>query len=502
MCIFAKILLRLIMKKIVFLACLLMALAAVTSAQTTISVGPASRGFNAVHAANALVVDEDATSLLMVTNKSAVLSKSTDPKNLLVRKVDKSLSVLNEVEIPHTDDMKLMAASTDGNHVAMLYSDRSRRSTQVYRTLVDRTSFQVVSTDVVYTADLERRDENHVWAYTSQNGHYTGLVSVLVSKSGEYSCDILMFDAQFALLWERQFSLQAVSDIFVSDHGEVYVAGFHRKDLQTKVYFERMTASDEASDSTLVQEGLLSLAIVNVAEGRILVGGATYSTESHRHDNYASGFYALSFNMDSHQQMGFSVAQLTHDDLAVFLDQKQSAKIRKAYVEQLIIDRTCATEYGGALSFFTPFNMQETSSNGEVTQYFSHIGYVVLGVDFSGRVLFNAPFRHYQSQVNGYNLLNAPLTSDGKFVYFAHTESKKSPDNYDIAKRTKKVTTLRDKCSNVLYVISNSGEVTKTFLSTKQKSVLLGRTQSWLNNSYYFFNTHGRASQLVQLKSE
>ena len=491
------------MRKELFLALSLLCLTLGAKAQSlSASIGPESKDLYYRSAIQTTVIGEDPSTVLMITRQcNHFLQGMTNP-DLAFRRTDKALNTIQEATIENSKESEFFGYGISDSTASVLMCDRSRKQTQLSRTTIDRKSFGILKSEVIHTFNLERKSEHHLWHQTSDNGQYTAVVSIQLNHNDELICDLMMFDNQMNILWDIQHGLKGVTDLFVSDHGELYVMSMNRKAMETTIYIDKINSKHAISAQMVIPDGLNSGLIANVIDDRILIGGTLRYAEAHRNELSSNGLFGLCYDLKSQQIVKLSMTQLHHDDMAVLTDKKQSAKIRKTVVDDLIIDQTCATSFGGVFTFTRPFAIQKTSSNGETTQYFSRIGLVVLAMDANGDLLFKVPIRHYQMQLNDSDQLTTPLFSDGKNVYLIQTEHPKTDPSYNIAKRTDCVRVMHDKVNTALYTINPTGEVSKKVLINKHKSLITGQCHTWYNDNYILFHTTGKTSQVLQLKRQ
>lgn len=494
------------MKKSLFLTLALLALSALaTSAnaqKVTLSTGPENKSFDIKTALETTIIDEDASSIVLLTREEKNFFQGGADPDIKVCRMDKGLNIIQEHVIVNSKDCDLFGFGTTDTTISVLLCDKEKKSTMLSRSIIDRRTFNVVNEGVVHTFNFSRKDRDYLWHVTSSNGQYTAVVSLLVLHSNEYMCDVLMFDNSMRLLWMKQHPLKGVTDLFITDNGELYTMAVNRRDMQTTIHLDKFADGNAETAQVEIPDGINTATIANVKNGRIVIGGTLRYIEARRTEMQTNGVFGLSYDMNAHQIVKFSMAQLHHDDLVVLNDKKQSAKTRKEYVDALIVEQTCPTDFGGAFVFTKPFAVQKTSSNGEVTTYYYRTGLVVLGVDFDGNVTYKVPIRHYTMQTNGSNELKIPLISKGGNAYLFHTEHPKTDQSYNIAKKTKCVKVPSDKVNTAMYSISPVGYTQKTVLSQKQKNFILGPSHAWYNDKNFMIHTASKACHLIQVKAE
>ena len=470
--------------------------------KVNLATGPENKKADSKSLISATIIDETPSSLLMITRDHGGFMHGASNEDVMFKLTDKGLNGLKEAKIVNSKECEVLGFGTTDTTATVLLCDKSRKTTELSRAMIDRRSFKIVAADVVKDFRHERRDKEHIWHATSQDGQHTAVVVLTVTNNDTYSCEVVMLDQQMNMEWDCKQPINGISDMYLTNQGELYVMAKHRVEMSTTLQINKFNAGSVETAEVVVPDGLHSCVIANVTNNRLLMGGSLIYPEARHNETRCNAIFVLSYDMVARQIVKFSTAELHHNDLAVLTDKKQSARIRKYDVPDLIPDQTCTTEFGGAFTFTRPMAMVKTASNGMETTYHNHIGMVVVGADMNGNLLYKVPIRHYQMQTGGYDMMKAPLISDGTNVFFFHTEHPKTTAEYNIAKRTKCVQVMHDKVNTAMYAISPAGTVSKVVTSTKQKNLILGSSHAWYNGKYMLLHVGGKESHVLQMKNE
>ncbi|MCR4827932.1 MAG: hypothetical protein K5864_00535 [Bacteroidales bacterium] len=290
----------------------------------------------------------------------------------------------------------------------------------------------------------------------------------VASQQWGYNIDnahVWLYDNRFEVLWDRVVDCGTVSDIAVSDDGEVSLASVSKnRAIMTIVDVEDyVMGSVELGDNPAYSASLLMS-----DKNHIVVGGllAQAVKKGDKVVNYiVSGYYGAALDL----RTGKSQAEyrlFTDEELSVLSNAHidKNHKKDRGYTDIHCRART-STSYGGAMLLGMAYKevIEMRNQNGMTTTqiFYRAFGSVLFGVDTTGAITWSRPMRRL-AYTKDYNFVNEILVSRGDMCYLLMNENKSdSKMPYNIDMRASKTYIFHGSTPLSVYRVDARGNVDK-----------------------------------------
>lgn len=480
------------MKKIVLFAVatvLMLGAWAQTSSNYTLK-GQNSKAFDYYAGGSTQFVAEENGQLLLTTRttKSLLIVRLLD--DIMVRWVDKELNVQQEYVLPDSRLYELLATTMADGEVSMLVKFWEKKMLIVKRIILDKSTLQPKSEEVLYTHEVVNADLADCMAVTSESGDFTALMALTVDHKGGVESRMFLLDDHMGKLWDREPVLKDCYGLWVSNEGEIYMAS----SAGNKVLFAKLTDDDNYQYFAEVPSPVGTLRLLNVVDGCIVVGG-TYTYGEKGSSGLVKGYFGMSYNMNTGKLAGSESKALSGDDVRVIHNWKNNARDRE-FSENLMVASRAATTYGGAMALAHISHTIIRNQNGATTEYYTQGGLLTFGVNAKGELVWSYPIRHFEKAPSP-QIFSQPMVADGDRVYLLLSEDSKASATYTIDKYQKQKNPIGNANDLVMYSFDERGMIGKSVVAPKQKGVLAGGSQHWLGDHYYMIHSNNKKGGLM-----
>lgn len=451
-------------------------------------------GFYNSYAAN-VVAEEDGNLLLTTRTLKTTVLGAQILDDIMVRWVDENLNVIQEFVLKDSRNYELLATNMVDDVVVMLVKYREHKQLIIKRILLNKTTLQFKSEEVIYTHEVAHFDLDICWTATSENNDFTALMVLIELSKDEVENILFLLDDHMNKLWDRDPMLVDCYGLWVSNDGDIYMASANND----KVLFAKVTEEDNYQYYAEAPSAVGTLELLNVVNDCIVVGG-TYTYNEKKATNWVAGYFGMSYNMNTGKLAGATFKALTSDEMAVIMNEKKVSRNRK-YTNPLTVVSSAATTYGGAMALADIIHIATRFSNGVTEEYYKQGGLLTFCVDSKGEIVWRYPIRHCE-KVPIPILLSQPMVADGNYVYLIQSEDKKASLEYNINKTQKNKNPITKTHDLVMYSFDENGLTGKTIVAPKQKGLLVGNSQHWFSHNYYLFYTGKKKSGLMILNAQ
>lgn len=484
------------MKKI-FSMLLLMALWQCAIAQTaTLSAGgmtnESSLKKTAVARTNYIGATDSSIYLIQYLRRS--------PKGTYLTRYDKNMVVQARRELTEEEDSRCLGGFVGSEGVELMMAEEGKTT---MRTLAQR--FDLVTLEPV---GEPREMKSLSWG---DNGKHD--LSVIDAPGGELSAAIYLvqtdgrnaeaqvslFDNDLEEYWQMDCPVHVLDDAYLSDSGEVVLAGFYVKKDDPRTYFEvtymdgdRLYSFDFDCDIERVH----SMEVVRLAGGRVYVTGSYLSEASTKQKEVFEGIYALTVNMKNKAVERVSKHTLTKEEKECMANMtkipKNSQVPYAAFFGWAADDKGVTVGYHHAAMLYT---------NGIPTQS-STGGILLLRINDKGDIVWT-------------RTLNRNAVSDPFMRILARGMMKTSGDKtmvvfadckYNVGKENASHARIYSPANSTgqLHVawVSRDGDIRHEYLPMPSKMALVGLPHRVSDNEYNLILASGSKSAVAKLKIE
>lgn len=466
----------------------------------TVSFGEENDDYDNIMSSCTHFLGSQGESLYLLTRKTKTFAFIC--KDYMLMKCDKNLQSEWSVELPESEDHELLVCSMSENKFTSLIMDEGRKKGVITKYSVNLNDpAHTVHQEVFRNIETSKKEFIH-WEASSPNKAFHCLIYVLLDEkqnSAEFA-EILL-DNELNILWEKQYNLRALNDIFVTNEGQVVTMGYNSNPEKeaSSFIFSILDINNENSFLSEAQHFTAQkAAIVNYVNHKLVVSGLLRSSESTRRDTYYDGVFGLAFDFAANTCHSDTV-HFTNTELNVFGNEKGTKKNKYGFADALVHEQQAQTTFGGAALFRRFYVVESRDYSGLSSRVFNQIGAVAVATDTNGHIIWHRPFRSETVQGEFGNLINIDIFGRGDQVYLMQNEHEKSPQTYDIAPTVKKLKATINSCCLAIYGISYDGSVQKNLFNQDSREMLIDNLFRLDDTHYIFMRAKGGHSTLGTL---
>lgn len=471
--------------------------------------GEMNKGFDYLMAHNSRIITCQGGELLIATWETRSFLGAFMPWGLQVVAVDTNMNVLRQVKLPDTRMSELVFANYVDGKVYLLY--REQFIAVYHRAVIEPQSMTIESCEAM-KENAQGKDVNaYHWNAKSGNGLFYGVEDVFVnSVSGEMVHRQILFDEKMETLWEKRFEANEVSNLKVTDDGEMILFGsrYDKDSRETVVAVHVLDVDDEKSVVERVAIGEVHrLSLLNVVGSSesptryAVAAGYIRTPDSPKKRDCFDQMVGLSLNLRSGELKAKAV-RFTSDELNVFGNKGLKKENKVGMADALVMVGSAETGYGGVLMLQRVWKVTTHSTkNPDVHTYYT-MGSLAMAVDTTGTILWHKPFRTVNAERTGQGndipcYGDAPMIGEGDNVYVMLPEQSKTTDTYDITQPALNVALGNRAHSFVVYGIDRQGDVVKQVLLQKDKASLMNNIVRQAPGRYLGIYAFHKKSALV-----
>ena len=467
--------------------------------------GMASKGYDYMMSHNSHIIAEQDGELIIATWETRGILGACIPWGLQVVAVDTNMKVLRQVALPDSRMDELVFANYVDGKVYLII--RHPILAQYRRVVVDPRSMTVESCEMMSTKMSGKNIEAYHWDAKSDNGLFYALVDVSVNTvSKEMAQRQLLLDEKMEVLWEKRFEASEVSDIRVSDDGEMYLFGsrYDKGSRETIVALHVLDVDDEKSAVGRVATGeVYRLALLNVVDGKAVAAGYIRTPESPKNKDCFDQMVGMSLDIRS-GELKTQTVRFSSDELNVFGNKSTKKENKVGMVDALTIANTAATNYGGVLLLQRCWKVTTHSTKTPDVHDYYTMGSLLLAVDTTGTILWRRPFRTVNGERTGQSADipcygDAPMMVENDNVYVILPEPTKTPETYEFATPVTKIVLGNRAHANVVYGIDRQGTVVKQVPVPKDKGSMMDNMVRQAPGKYVGIYSFHKKSALVHV---
>ena len=486
-----------------FAAAVLAVSAMAQPSMPTFHFGEANKGYDYMMSHNSHIIADQGSELLIATWETRGILGACIPWGLQVMAVDTNMKVLRQVSLPDTRRSVLVFANYVEGKVYLLY--RGEFVAEYHRAVIDPRSMTMESCERVF----DSLSGTYYWTAKSDNGLFYALMDVFVHPvSKEVGHRQMLLDEKLEVLWEKRFETNMMSNMKVSDEGEVYLFGsrYDKNSRETIVAAHVLDVDDEKSVEGRVAIGEVHrLALLNIVNGRYAVAAGYIRTpESPKKRDCFDQMLGVSLDLRT-GDLKTQTVRFSSDELNVFGNKSTKKENKVGMADALAMVNSIGTSYGGVLLLQRCWKVTTHSTKAPDVHDYYTMGSLAFAVDTTGTILWHKPFRTVNGERTGQSADipcygDAPMMAKGDNVYVMLPEPSKTPATYDIASPGTKVMLGNRAHAYVVYGIDRQGTVAKQVAVQKDKGSLMDNWVRLAPNKYLGIYSFHKKSALVRVE--
>lgn len=390
-------------------------------------------------------------------------------------------------------------------HTVVVGGDDKRLT--VRHIALDAQSLEVTD-DGLLVDESVTSDDYYVWAVSSPDGRYHGVVYAIWGKRDSRAVAML-FDGEMNKLWMKSLVYSDVSNVIVSNSGAIVTMGMgmveDNKDI-TAFRVQLLGAEGERHGEYVLDADVSDVALLNTDGDRVLAvalegkGGYGVLRFGALGNRRYTGLWGLVFDLDKGGAVMANRHPFTDEELLTLGNEDAGAKVtdRSIYFIRKVDD--CTTPQGGAVLYQHAWKVETRDNRGvNVSETVHSQGILVVQADMKGGLTVNRLPQNNQNA--GWPDVGADVFAHDNCVYVVTNESKDESDEYTPdhhAKRSKSLMLANTAVS--VYWFTPDGQGAKKVVERERKALLKTPLFAGSNDRYYFLTTGGLYPHISMLK--
>lgn len=314
--------------------------------------------------------------------------------------------------------------------------------------------------------------KTYTYVSSSQSQEWLSLIFAVVDdNSVEWL--VSLYDTELDELWSMEFHQDAIDDYFVTDSGEVVVAGFHKKKNsdETRLQFAILDGEREQGFScSEVLPDLSTMEVVRYADGKIYCTGLLEGENQDETSRWYSGLYSLVYDTRAKRMAKFDKVLFTKEDICDLCNVSHRMKLKILSTDKLQFVSSRYDNDGTTVLF-------ERSYNYLINGGLSHTEYAGL---LAGRIAndghiewHSVALRDLQAPFGIPSRLRTELVPAGDNYSVFYIDN---PSNVSIKEGSTATTTSleRSKLALMALTFDRQGNTSRSLLEVPSKSALIG----------------------------
>lgn len=432
--------------------------------------------------------------------------KDEAPKTIVL--TDSNLTPTASLTLPESsENCKLLTATMDDGKVCLTLVDSSyNKMTFIYKTKIDlATMAPADSTEPMMLIDslgYGRNDRCLAWGAVSPNGRYAAIIYVVeYTELHQYSARAILYDAQLREQWRKDYPLETMEALVVTDDGTMVTMGYEEDAEETHFVFNILDCRKaESFDAAVKCNHIRQLKFAGVT-GRKAIGVGTFGPADRRmQDVLCEGVLTFAFDIEQANLTGFNMRTFQNEELNILLNMKTRRVQRYQDIDLVSVSGYTTTDWGAVVAVGRNWRLDRTEDNGTHSIIYRRIGLHLVAIDTNGHVTWVRNLRRNDIQNGNDNLLSVDMTSQNGVTYIVRNEPRRTPPIYDIGREAKQLE-MGSKSALAIYTIGADGEVQKQLLTPRTPYSLL-RTIKRHDGSLLLVGANGKKMKLGTVVSE
>ena len=433
---------------------------------------------------------------------------SNSVKALKVRLCDMEWQDVKSVTLPNTKKYGIEETFLSGDRLHAIISSDADKKLSARHIAIDAQSLEVVDDQMLVDESVQKSDEYYVWAVSSPDGQYHGVIYAVWGKK-ESRAVAMLFDRNMQKLWERSMPYSDIFNVLVTNSGTVVTLRLgmvdDNKDI-TAFRVQMVNAEGEKHGEYILDADVSDAALLNAEGSRVLAtalegkGGYGMLRMGVLGNRQYTGLWGLVFDLDSQKITVANRHPFTDDELLTLANEAAGAKVtdRSIYFVRKVDD--CTTPQGGAALYQHAWHVETRDSRGMTQSETVHSqGILLVQADMQGALTINRIPQNNQNA--SWPDVGADLLTHGGKVYVVTNESKEESDEYTPdtpAKRSKSL--LMANSALAVYWFTPDGQGAKKVVEREHKAILKTPLVAGAADRFYFLTTSGLAPRISMLK--
>ena len=414
---------------------------------------------------------------------------------------DLNLVEQGRVQLTDNPDQKTYGGFVNNGTVDMLMTESTKSEYKVYKVSYDPATLARKGEPKELASFSNRENgKQYTFVNSSQSQEWLGLFfAVLTDNHAEWL--INMYDTELEELWSMEFSMDAIDSYFVTDSGDVVVAGYYKmkNSDETSLHFSILDGEKERAFSCReVLPDLQNMEIVRYADGKIYCTGLIKGEAQDETSRWSSGFYSLVYDTKNKRMSKFEKVDFTKEDICDLCNVPRRMKVKVMSTDKMSLVSSHFDNEGATVVYERSFNFYLNN----VFTYTDYVGMLMYRIDNNGHIAWNKTVpRDVQAPSGVENGVRTRLIPAGDAYTIFYVDS---PANLTPKPDKPAAPTSIDKSKQILMAmtIDRHGDITRRGLEIPSKSVCIGTPHKTGDNEYMLLLSQPFNSCVSTLKFE
>ena len=409
-------------------------------------------------------------------------------QNVQVIAFDDNMNMVHSLDIPDTKmDHAEVASLFDGKIYILIYHDKKWDGTYDYnRVVLDAKTLKPIGEPkTIFSYKHSTAEDNYLWVSQSPDGMLTAIIDIsVVERQDKYSATEILLDEEMNIEWQRNYPIHWLSNMIVTNDGEIITIGRSKGKEANKIYFSII---DDVNGIDLSQQTSVVIdrtELICYRDNKILAVGIGTDPANKKEFKY----FGISADTKT-SNINIDYKTITNNDKCVFAGVDMGSKLDPKKNYYLKLQHCKETDYGAVSTIFNRAN----------TDGFKIVGMLVFAIDNNGNIIWNKMVRNNLYSKPAPNRLDYALCVEGSDTYLVGAESHKGPATYDIDKKIDMQKLNTGAKGIAIYHFDANGSVTKK-LDILDKSVFFGKYVKKINDEYVGLMTTPIGVSMIKFK--
>lgn len=414
---------------------------------------------------------------------------------------DADLKELGRIDLSSDENATMYGGFVNDKSVDLMMTQKSKSSYTAYKLSYDPSTLQPLGEPKELASfSNTTSEETYTYVSTSQSQEWLSLIFAVV-QNDDVEWLVGLYDTELEEMWSMEFHQDAIDDYFVTDSGEVVVAGFLRKKNsdETLLRFAILDGEHEqAFSASEVLPELGNMEIVRYENGKIYCTGLLTGEKQDASSRWYSGIYSLVYDTRAKRVTKFEKRLFSKEDICDLCNVSHRARLKINTTDKLQFSSSLYDKEGTTVLF-------ERTYNYLINGMFSHseyVGILAYRIANDGSIQWHrVVLRDLQAPLGMPNRIRTVLVPAGdKYAVFYIDH----PSNANLKEGATAITASleRSKLALMSLTLDRQGNCSRQLLEVPSKSAIIGTPHLLSDGSYLLILSRPFNSNLSFLKYE
>ena len=396
---------------------------------------------------------------------------------------DGDLKELRKTDLPSEPNQSLYGGFANEKSIDLLMTQKGSSSYTAYKISYDPATLEKLGEPVdLVTFSRGTSDKTYTYVSSSQSQEWLSLIFAVVDD-GNVEWLVGLYDTELEELWSMEFRQDAIDDYFVTDSGEVVVAGFYEKKNSDETRLQFAILDGEREQSYTCNEVLpqiRNMEIVRYEDGKIYCTGMLVGESQDGKDTWNSGFYSLVYDTRAKRMTKFEKVDFTKENICDLCNASRNLKLKILSTDKIRFADSHYDNDGTTVLYERTYNYFLDG----IFIHSEYVGILAYRIDKQGHIEWHKVLMRDIQAPNGIdNNVRTKLTPAGDAYTIFYMDLPVNVGAKD--GKTVPVAPLeRSKLGLMATTIDHQGNVKRSMLTVPPKSVTVGAPHPLDDGSY------------------